>query len=298
MTNGAYTYDDGAVREDLLDIISNLSPRETQMCTGFGVSEAQQPLHQWLVDELDAVGDNAHAEGVDASIEATNDPARLTNVTQIFKKHGKVSDTERDTDQAGFNDRYEYEVTKKLAALKNDKEYAVVRGCLNGSVVSNNATRRMRGVKMSLSLITAQSGVSLTEAILNDYFQLVWENTNTTVNEVYGSMYMKRKISGFTGGAEKQVDVEDKRLVGVVEYYVADAAPMVKLFAHRYVTISGDTNYDLIGLDVEKFKLAYLRKPKVTELAKTGDNTKFQIVSEMTLEVLHPNAGFWAKSHL
>jgi hypothetical protein len=133
--------------------------------------------------------------------------------------------------------------------------------------------------------------------MLNDYFQNVW-TAGSEVNAVYTGMYMKRKISGFTAGATKNVEVTDKRLVNAVDIYQADAAKMVKLFAHRYVTIAGDVNYDIIGIDEDKIKTAYLRKPFTRELAKTGDSTKGEVVGEMTLEVRHYNAGFLAKAHI
>ena len=78
----------------------------------------------------------------------------------------------------------------------------------------------------------------------------------------------------------------------------ADAAKLVKLFAHRYVTVSGDTNYDLVGLNEDLFKIAYLRKPFTQELAKTGDADKGEVLCEMTLENLHYNAGFWAAQQI
>jgi hypothetical protein len=65
------------------------------------------------------------------------------------------------------------------------------------------------------------------------------------------------------------------------------------LFAHRYVTVSGDTNYDMVGLDESKWRIAYLRKPFTRELSKTGDATKGEVVGELTLECLHKDAGFY-----
>ena len=149
----------------------------------------------------------------------------------------------------------------------------------------------MRGVKNSLSLASPQSGVSLTEAILNDYLQLVWDN-GSEVNAIYCPMYMKRKISGFTAGSTKNIDAEDKRLVNCVDIYEADAASVVKLFAHRYVTVSGDTNYDVVGVNEEALQIDWLRRPFDREIARTGDSTKGEVVGECTFVCKNPNAGF------
>ncbi len=185
---------------------------------------------------------------------------------------------------------------KALKELKNDIEYALMRGSI--ATGSGSGARYLRGIKNWLSIVTAQSGVSLTETALNDYFQNVWD-AGTEVNAIYAPMYMKRKISNFMGNATyKTVKSDDRRLTNAVDVYEADAAKMVKLFAHRYVTVSGDTNYDVVGINEDLFKVAHLRKPFTRELAKTGDSTKGEVVCESTLECLHQNGGFLASAQL
>jgi len=296
LKEGNKTDDDNAIREDLLSVLTNLTPTETQLVSGLAVSTAKNIHHQYLIDTLDSVKVNAYIEGVDASFQDTTHPQRISNTCQIFREPFRVSDTERSVDTAGFSDRYAYEATKALKELKNDMEYALMRG----SLICGDATaaaRQLRGIKRGLSLVTAQSGVSLTETILNDYLQNVWDE-GTEVNALYGGMYMKRKISSFTAGATKNVDIKDRRLVNAVDIYEADAARLVKLFAHRYVYVSGDTNYDVVGINEDLFKVAYLRKPFTREIAKTGDADKGEVVTEVTLENLHYNAGFWSSQHL
>jgi hypothetical protein len=293
----SYTYDDGAMREDLLNVLTNLSPKNTQLVSGLGTSTASSIRHEWLIKTLGAVKTNAYVEGVDASYANTTDPTRIVNYTQIFREGYQVTDTERSVNTAAFNDRFALEASDALAELKNDIEYALIRGSMASG--TGSAARQLRGIKNSLSLVTSQSGVSLSESMLNDYLQLVWDNTSTEVNEIYGNMYIKRKISAYTGGSTKNVNATDKRLINSVDVYEADAASMVKLFAHRYVGINGtDTNHDVIGINSDMFKVAYLRKPFTRELAKTGDATKGEVVAELTLENLHYNAGFCAKAHL
>jgi hypothetical protein len=127
--------------------------------------------------------------------------------------------------------------------------------------------------------------------MLNDYLQNVW-NVGTEVNAIYCPMVLKRRISSFTANATKYFDQGDKRLINAIDVYSSDAAKMVKLFPHRHVTISTDTNYDIVGINEDMFKIAYLRKPSIREMAKDGDATKGNVVLEATLECLHPHAGF------
>lgn len=292
---GAYQYDDKAVREDLLSVLTNLSPTDTQLVSGLGTSSASSVMHEWLTDTLGAAKVNSYQEGVDASYPTLTSPTRLTNFTQIFRQGYQVSGTERAVNTAAFNDRFSYEATKAMKMIKNDLEFAVLRGSMASG--TGSSARYLMGIKNFLSLVTSQSGVSLTEAILNDLFQVQWTNGSET-NAVYGGMYIKRKISGFTAGATKQVQSTDRRLVNAVDVYEGDAAKMVKLFAHRHMTIAGDTNYDVLGIDEDKFRIAYLRKPITVELAKTGDSDKGEILLEATVECLHNHAGFLSKAML
>jgi len=287
----------GAVREDLLDLLTNLSPKSTQLGSGLSTTTAKSIRHEWLIDTLSAVKLNAQIEGQAITYHELTNPARLVNYTQIFKQGYKVTGSLEAADEAGFDDRYNYEKTKALALIKNDMEYSLMRGSLASG--SGTGARQLRGVKASLSLITAQSGVSMTETMLNDYLQLVWDNTSTEVNAIYCDMYMKRKISGFTAGSTKNINADDRRLVNAVDVYEADAAKLVKLFAHRYVSISGtDTNHGVVGINEDMYKIAYLRKPITKEEDGTGaDYAGGNIITELTLQNDHYNSGFWADEH-
>jgi len=289
MAATGFSYDDKAIKEDLLNEIQNLSPRETQLMSGLGTTQAKGVMHEYLIKSLGDVKVNAYVEGQDASYDVQNS-SRLYNYTQIFLEGWRVTDTDLAVNRAG-GDRKAEEIGDALAELKNDIEYALMRGTLVTG--SGSAVRSLRGLKASLSLLTNASGASMSESTFNDYLQMVWDNANTEVNACYMPMYVKRKIAGFTGAAtDKNISVDDKRLVNAVDVYASDAASLVKLFKHRYVTVSGDTNYDLVGLDENYAKVAYLIKPHNEDVARSGLAEKGYVTSELTMEVLHPNAGF------
>lgn len=289
MSNPTYSYDNAANKEDLLSTITNLDFKEYQLGSGLGQSKASNILHQWLKDTLKTPAVNASAEGTDPTYANRTNPTRLTNYTQIVRIPYEVSGTDRSVNAAGFGDRFSYEMEKAMKEWKQDQEFALMRGTL--ACGTGSAARTLKGIKAWLTLATAQSGVSYTENALNDDLQAVW-NAGTEVNAIYAPMYIKRKISSFTAGSTKNFNSDDKRLVNAIDVYQADAAKNVKLFAHRFVTVSGDVNYDVVGIDEEKFKIAYLRNPKNVPLAKTGDADRAEIIGEMTLECLHDNAGF------
>lgn len=291
-TGAASTYLDPANRESLLDVITNISPIETQLYTGLQRSTASQPRHEWVEDTLNAAATNAVDEGSDAGNSGNTNPSRNANYTQIVRKVYEVTDTERATDSAGFSDRLAYEMTKAMKEWKNDAEFALMRSALASG--NNSTARSMNGVKSAISThATTHSGVSLSETMLNTYFENVW-NSGGNVDEVYVDGTLKRRISGFTGGATKNVDVEDKRLVNSVDVYESDFG-LVKVFLHRHVTVSGDTDNDIIGIQSDKWAVAHLREPQRVPLAKVGSATREMIEGEFTLECRAEAANFITK---
>jgi hypothetical protein len=309
-TNGInFTYPDAARRESLLDIVVNIDPTEHQLVSGLQRSTATNTLHEWVEDSLEAVGNNAQPEGGDAPADVAGDPVRRQNITQIFSKTAVVTNTEAAVNRVG-GDRMAMEIVDKLKAMKNDIEYALVRGSIASGVASNASTsgRQLRGIKnwfdgTATTNTNNYSGATLTETVLNDMFQTVWENSGKEVNAVYTSMKGKRRISGFTAGATKNVETTDKRLVNSVDVYESDAARMVKLFAHRYVTVAGDygttatPGFDVLALNEGTWAIAYLqgREPMTQDLATTGDRKAKQIVTELTLECRGARGNFYGR---
>lgn len=236
-------------------------------------------------------------EGADPTYTG-NDPTTLLNMMHIISIGFAVTDSEQATARYGSpEDRVAYETEKALKDWGNAAELALVRSTI---ITGNNSTaRQMRGLKSSLSLTTSQSGVSLSETILNNYLSNVWEQ-GANVDTVAVPMVLKRRISGFNAnGATKFYNQDDKRLVTPIEIYESDASSKpIKLVAHRYVTISGDANYDIIGVEMEHFATAWLREPKVRPLAKTGDAENRQVIGELTLEARNQYAGFLGQAHL
>lgn len=310
-TNGInFTYPDVARRESLLDIIVNIDPTEHQLVSGLQKSSASNTLHEWIEETNETVGSNAQFEAGDAPADVATEPVRKQNVTQIFAKTAKVSGTESAVNRVGGN-RMAHELTKKIKALKNDMEFALVRGSIASGVASNagaGSARQLKGIKnwfdgTATTNTNNYSGATLTETVLNDMFQTVWENSGNQVNAVYTTMKGKRRISSFTAGATKNVETTDKRLVNSVDVYESDAASMVKLFAHRYVTVAGDygttatPGFDVLALNEGSWAIAYLngREPKTIDLAVTGDAQSKEIITEATLEARGVRSNFYGK---
>jgi hypothetical protein len=303
-----YTYPDVARRESLLDVMNMLEPTDTQLLSGLMQGPANNTLHEWTIDTLETVGDNAQPEAGVAPLDQSNDPTRPQNITQIFAKTATVSGSENaDNLKRVGGKRLSRELVKKMKALKNDIEFALVRGTIASGAASNAAAnaRRLRGVKSWITSVTSNyAAATLTESVLNDSFQAVWAN-GAEIDSVYTAMTGKRRISGFTGptGMQRTVDLEDRRLTNAIDVYSSDTAKLVKLFPHRHITITGDystqtvgsTAFDVLALDEDFWGTAWYRRPFTQDLAITGDFQSKEILAELTLESRNQAANAFLK---
>lgn len=292
-----YVRDDSSVKESVLDLITQISPTENYFLSNLQRASGNDEFHLVPRDTLRTPSLVASVEGADPTYDG-NDPTTLLNMMHIVSVGFEVTDSEAAVARYGSpEDRVAYETEKALKDWSDFAEFALVRSTI---ITGNNSTaRQMRGLKSSLSILTAQSGISLSESILNNYLQNVWTQ-GANVDCIAVPMQLKRRISGFTGnGATKFYNQEDKRLVTPIEIYESDASNKpIKLIAHRYVTVSGDTNYDIVGVEMDHFATAWLREPKVRTLAKTGDSERRQVIGEFTLEARNQYAGFLGTAHL
>lgn len=295
MAYGLQTFQDTARREDLLDLITNVSPDTNPLSTMLAVGEAKQTTHQWLEDYIARpTSNNAQSEGADATFSDLTQPVRRANVTQIIEQTFRVSDTERAVNVAGMSDPFDYQRDKAMTQWKNQLEYALVQGSLTSG--ASGTAQQMIGMQAVItSHYTARlSGTSLSEAELNAMqFDVASDVGDDSVFDmVLTTLQLRQKISTFTAGNTRYVDASEQKLYRKVMVYEGDFGTM-KIFGHRDVTSATATpGPRVLGIKEDKWRIAYLtnRQPSFVPLAKTGDATKGMIVGEATLEYLAERA--------
>lgn len=281
---------DESVKESVLNLITQIDPVENYLVSNLQRTTGNDEFHLVPRDTLRTPSLKAGVEGGDPTYDG-NDPTRGLNVMHIVDVAFDVTDSEQATDRYGSpEDRVAYETDKALKDWANFAEVALLRSTIISG--TGSTARQMAGLKSSLSITTTSSGVSLSETRLNDYMANVWE-AGANIDLILAPMALKRRISGFTAGGTKFYNQDDKRLVTPIEIYESDASSKpIKLVAHRFVKMSGDSGNDIIGIEMDHFATAWLREPKVRPLAKTGDSERRQVIGEFTLEVRNPEAGF------
>lgn len=281
-----------SLRDDLSDVITNISPTDTVFMSNIGKVKVKGKYHEWLTDSLSTAANCAVTEGNDAVVADGHSQTRTGNYTQIAAKWFSVSDTLEAVDTAGRQSDIAYNTTLFLKELARDMEY----GLLNNATATSDDPRSAKGVKgwvttNATSFTTGTSVTTLTETLFNDVIQAIWtEGGNPGM--VLAPAKLKRKISAFTGNSKltTNVDAEQKKIILSVDYYESDFGT-VKVYATRFLATDDSSSYDsVLILEKEKWQLGTLQGLKTEKLAKTGLSTKIQMSTEYTLISLQEKA--------
>ena len=120
VTNTFQTYQAIGDREDLSDIIYNISPTDTPFMSAIGKEKASGVLHEWQTDALAAAAsNNHHIEGDEISFGSVSPTARINNHTQISRKAVVVSGTQDAVNKAGRNNELAYQISKSSKGKNN-----------------------------------------------------------------------------------------------------------------------------------------------------------------------------------
>ena len=120
--NTRETYGAIGIREDLSNIIYNISPTETPFLNSVGRGSCDNTQFEWQTDELSGAGNNRQKEGDDYASTAATEPRRLGNYTQISATQVQSSGTAEAVDFAGRKSTQAYQLAKRAKEMKRDME--------------------------------------------------------------------------------------------------------------------------------------------------------------------------------
>jgi hypothetical protein len=296
------TYESVGNREDLTDVIYNISPTDTPFMSSVGKTNANAVYHEWQTDSLaDATVANAVVEGADASSATLAPTTRVGNRTQISQKTIQIAGTLESIDKAGRKSEKAYQLSKASSELKRDMEKILLS---NQAAVTGDAStaRKLGSLQAWLETNYVGAGTAgadgttarvsgtdaaFTETMLKNAVKSAYQaGGNPSVLMVTPTQ--KQVVSGFAGIAEQRYQAPANKpstIVGAADVYLSDFGTL-SVVPNRFMTADGDDNGEVaFVLDPEYASIAYLRPFATNELAKTGDSEKTQLLVEYTLEV-------------
>lgn len=275
------SYDVVGKKEDVEDIIYDISPTDTPFLSSIGSSKATATLHQWQQDKLAAVAANAAVEGATAG---TADNAPVTEIksanTQIFRKVIEVSGTARAIGLYGRADELARLVAKRGKEIKRDIEHAMVGNNQAGTAGAAATARQLTSAQRMISANTTNTAGApraLTEPLVLDVLQKVY-NAGGNPNQMQVTPSHSLIVAGFAAASGRTRDIAaTKKIVNAVDIYVSPFGE-VSVVPNRFLQ-----NTTTLILDTEYWSRAVLRPMQTVVLAKDGDSDKRMMVTELTL---------------
>lgn len=292
----------GGIREDLEDVIWDLFADDTYALTNLEKTTATGTYHEWVKDELASAGSNISIEGDDFGAAAYTAPTRLGNYVQTARKDFLTSGILDAVKKAGRKSELARIAMKRMRELKNDIEYALVRNQASsaggaGTGRSSAGMESWIATNEVLSTTTASAttpgfsaGVvaaptdgtttaAFAETMLRTAVNSAWTNGGDARVILLGTS-QKAALDAFSGVATKYNEVKGANqatIIGAADMYVSDVGNHTVIL-HRHVRSSV-----VLCIDPDYWSVAFLRRPQLENLAKTGDAEKRMILADFTL---------------
>jgi len=293
------SYDAKGLREDLENVIYDISPEETPFYSSSKKVSATNTYHEWQTDALRASAANAHIEGDATTAEARVATTRLGNYTQIFKNAVVIPDTDSGLDKAGRASEMAYQTLKIAKEQKLDIEKALFDNNKR-EAGSASAARELAGAPCWFTSTIQNKGsggahatgdgtdarTDGTQSVLNQTkfdaaMQSIWEKGGKP-DVVYLSAFQMNKALDFEGMNNQRSTIGasvggTNAVINAVDVYVTPWGTV------DFVPTRENRSRDVYIMQNDMWAVAVLRGTKNVELAKTGDNSTRQVVTELTL---------------
>lgn len=296
-TNTFSTYDQIGRREDLSEIIYDISPTETPFLSSLERQSCSSTKVEWQTHALtSASSTNFVVEGDDATTDASTATTRVFNYTAISDKVALVSGTTDAVKAAGRRNEMAFQMKARMSELKRDVEKILLEN--NAYVAGNDTTaRECAGLQawIATNISKASDATAPTgdgsdghtdgtaRALLESYAETVlaacWEEGGNPTMGICGK-FQKRKIAAWSGSSSKTSDGDKKKVTNSVDVYVDPLGNEIKFVPCRQAPTDV-----VFFVDPEHVAFGVLRDFQTHDLAKTGDSVRKQILAEYTLIV-------------
>jgi len=284
MATNFSTYDANAIREDLSDVIYDISPTDTPFLSSITKKgSVSNTYFEWQTDALaSASGSNAVVEGAAVGTAATTATTRLGNYTQISKKVVEVTGTQDKVNNAGKKSEMAHQLAKASKELKRDMETSLLAD--NAAVAGNASTaRETKGAAAFITTNVTDAGTSgshaaVVEADITAVAESTW-NAGGEPSTILLGATNKKLITAMSGRASSTQSVVDdnKSIYNAVDVYVSD-------FGTFNIQLDRYADQDIIYfLQNDMWSVDYLRDFQTVDIAKEGDSDKKMLLVEYGL---------------
>jgi len=290
------------IREDLSDMIYDISPTATPLLSALDKVKATDTTHSWQTDALRSSAANAHIEGSDITANAVTATVKLNNEIQIMVESVRVTDLDKRLKKAGRGADLARAIKRNVKVMKLDAErnlylnQAKVAGTdsvagLSAGLQAWMATNTSHGTSGSASAGTGADTRTegtdrpLTQTIFETEMQSCW-NAGGEPSTVFLHGDQMNVVLGFTGFGNQRatIDAVKGKIINAVE-----------LFQTQWGTVSFKMSREcpsteLFILETGRWAVAELQGMRNFALAKTGMSEARAMDWAWTLEARNEKA--------
>lgn len=267
-----------------------------------GGESTTSPSFQWQAYDLRAAAvDNAALEGANAPTSESRVRSNYYNVCQIMQESIEVSYSKMAAigaysgeNIAGENpvtNEMDFQVEQMLKQIARDAEKSFLEGAFNDPA-DNTTARKTRGIANAAGNSVDAADAVLTEDMVLDLMQAVWEDGGIQVSEtatLMANANVKRQLTKIFV-TDKNYREESRNVAGVNVTTIETDFGKVNVLLNRHVNTQ-----QLYVVSAELCVPVFMNIPDkgflfVEPLAKEGAAEKFQIYGEVGLKYGNPNA--------
>ena len=288
-------------REDLVDAIYRVAQTRVPFTARIPKVSAEATLHEWQIESLaDAASDNQQVEGDDAANDAALVTTRATNYCEISRKVAQVSGTQERVNKAGKGSEMSHQMAAKMVELTRDIEKSALAN--KAKSAGTASTARITAGLESWVATNASEGATATSAtgdgsdarvagtpraFTEDLLKGVLADVADAggdPNLILVGSFNKQAMSAFSGnGITRNVEANRNTLDTAIDIYVSDFGTLEVVYSPFSNAASA------LVLDTDMWAMAMLRGFETSDLAKTGDSMRKQIITEWALEARNEN---------
>lgn len=307
------------IREDLGNVIFNVTPFMTPFTSGIAQTKATADNHEWLTDTYaDSVSSNAAIEAEVVASSEGSERTRKGNYVQIATKGVTVTKKAEMFDRAGVPGKeMAYQLMKKGKELQMDVEKQVlsnqikviptnaaagVSATVSSWILANQVVSGTGGVantaSTGLTKPTPGTSEAMTQANLDDLLDGVWNNSgdfsSAKIMGSAGTISTLRNNADVSKGISTDVttNAADGEIINRVAVYVSQFGP-IAVVPNKHMP--ADTLY---VLDYSTWGLAFAGGKKIhtTDIATQASAEQKLLECYYTLEARseEANAAYYA----
>lgn len=306
-------------REDLEDIVVNISPVDAPLYTTSAKVPISHTTHEWIEDQLAAASAGAlKLEGHAFSADTFQTRVRQTNITEIFGKDIDISNTQRALNPAGIADEYAYQIEIALKEIGRNIETGFFAITSSSTGDAATTARRFKTMNQFIHTGTAPTGAwTASSTAASGHAKADLDALLETIfiaggapDRVYmypkGKTWYSRELAGLTSSVITTGFLNNTRTIPAgssvfdanIDVYRSNFGT-VQLVPDRFIPSGSSTATTTAAaanagriyvVESSKIQVGVLRPVAHYPLLAGGDSTRGMVLGELTLIVKAPPA--------